>query len=106
MTSLLLCKYQSCTKCGFILLYSGVCVYMTPSLAHDPYLVYVAFLKGFCGDKLVAVADSSSLFGWWVRDLAKRRRLDLCVQMLASNNIHHCQLIDQVFPLPCLLDRF
>jgi clathrin heavy chain len=64
--------------------------------AWDPYLAYIAYAKGFCDDELVAITNDNSMFKQQARYLVKRRQPELWAQVLVSDNLHRCQLIDQV----------
>ena len=64
--------------------------------ARDPYLAYIAYAKGFCDEELISITNENSMFKQQARYLVKRRQLDLWAQVLASDNVHRRQLIDQV----------
>ena len=63
----------------------------------DPYLAFIAYAKGFCDEELIAITNENSMFKQQARYLVKRRQLDLWASVLAQNNIHRRQLIDQVY---------
>ena len=67
--------------------------------ARDPYLVYIAYAKGFCDDKLIAITNDNSMFKQQTCYLVKRRQPELWAQVLISDYLHHHQLIDQVSPI-------
>ncbi len=60
----------------------------------DPYLAYIVYAKG-----LIAIMNDNSIFKQQARYLVKRRQLDLWLQVLVPDNVHRCQLIDQVSEL-------
>ena len=64
--------------------------------ARDPYLAYIAYAKGFCDDELITITNDNSMFKQQARYLVKRRQPELWAQVLAQDNLHCHQLIDQV----------
>ncbi|KAJ7636025.1 hypothetical protein DFH06DRAFT_1219759 [Mycena polygramma] len=62
----------------------------------DPYLAYIAYAKGFCDDELISITNENSMFKQQSRYLVKRRQPDLWAQVLAGDNLHRRQLIDQI----------
>ncbi|KAG8732481.1 hypothetical protein FRC12_019252 [Ceratobasidium sp. 428] len=62
----------------------------------DPYLAFIAYAKGFCDDELISITNDNAMFKHQARYLVKRRRLELWAQVLASDNLHRRQLIDQI----------
>jgi hypothetical protein len=68
--------------------------------------VYIAYAKGFCDDKHIAITNDNLTFKQQVRYLVKRRQPELWFHVLVSNNLHHLQLINQVGAIDLLLGQF
>ncbi|OBZ67705.1 putative clathrin heavy chain [Grifola frondosa] len=64
--------------------------------ARGPYLAYIAYAKGFCDDELIAITNDNSMFKQHARYLVRRRQPELWAQVLQPDNMHKCQLIDQI----------
>ncbi|KHN74993.1 putative clathrin heavy chain 1 [Toxocara canis] len=62
----------------------------------DPHFAYLAYERGQCDAELVNVCNENSLFKNLARYLVKRRDFPLWAQVLAEDNQHRRQLIDQV----------
>jgi len=64
--------------------------------AQNPYLADIAYTKGFCDDELIGITNDNAMFKQQARYLVKCHQPELWAQVLVSDNIHHCQLIDPV----------
>uniref|UniRef100_A0A914HD52 Clathrin heavy chain n=1 Tax=Globodera rostochiensis TaxID=31243 RepID=A0A914HD52_GLORO len=62
----------------------------------DPHYALLAYERGRCDSELIAVCNENSLFKSLARYLVRRRDSDLWAVVLAENNQHRRQLIDQV----------
>ncbi|VDN03972.1 unnamed protein product [Thelazia callipaeda] len=62
----------------------------------DPHFACLAYERGQCDAELVNVCNENSLFKNLARYLVKRRDFPLWSQVLAEDNQHRRQLIDQV----------
>ena len=65
----------------------------------DPHLAYIAYAKGFCDDELIAITNDNSMFKQQARYLVKHHQPELWAQVLVSDNLHCCQLINQMNPI-------
>ncbi|KAH3675861.1 hypothetical protein WICMUC_002431 [Wickerhamomyces mucosus] len=62
----------------------------------DPYLAYIAYEKGSNDNELIRITNENSMYKYQARYLLKRSDQALWNKVLAEDNIHRRQLIDQV----------
>lgn len=66
--------------------------------SRDPHLAFIAYKRaqGSCDKELIAVTNKNGFFKDQARYLVERQNLDLWASVLAEQNEHRRQLIDQV----------
>lgn len=62
----------------------------------DPYLAYISYSKGGNDDELINITNENKMYKYQARYLLSKSDFDLWNKVLAEDNIHRRQLVDQV----------
>ncbi|KAK6203342.1 uncharacterized protein RJT21DRAFT_119481 [Scheffersomyces amazonensis] len=62
----------------------------------DPYLAYIAYSKGGNDDELIQITNENKMYKYQARYLLQKSDFNLWNKVLANDDIHRRQLIDQV----------